>query len=60
MPLAKIHVLEGGYDQRRLANVSKAVQEVLIGILKIPLVIFSRSSMRFRATASRTRRRFSG
>ena len=36
MPLAKIHVLEGGYDQRRLANVSKAVQEVLIGILKIP------------------------
>jgi len=36
MPLAKIHVLEGRYDERRLANVSKAVQDALIGILKIP------------------------
>jgi len=37
MPLAKIHVLEGRYDERRLANLSKAVQEALISILKIPL-----------------------
>ena len=36
MPLAKIHVLEGRYDERRLNNVSKAVQEALINILKIP------------------------
>ena len=36
MPLAKIHVLEGRYDERRLGNVSKAVQEALISILKIP------------------------
>jgi len=36
MPLAKIHVLEGRYDERRLGNVSKAVQDVLISILKIP------------------------
>ena len=36
MPLAKIHVLEGRYDERRLSNVSKAVQEALISILKIP------------------------
>ena len=36
MPLAKIHVLEGRYDERRLANVSKAVQDALISILKIP------------------------
>jgi hypothetical protein len=36
MPIAKIHVLEGRYDERRLGNVSKAVQEALIGILKIP------------------------
>jgi phenylpyruvate tautomerase PptA (4-oxalocrotonate tautomerase family) len=36
VPLAKIHVLEGRYDERRLANVSKAVQEALISILKIP------------------------
>jgi hypothetical protein len=36
MPLAKIHVLEGRYDERRLGNVSKAVQEALISVLKIP------------------------
>ena len=36
MPLAKIHVLEGQYDERRISNVSKAVQEALISILKIP------------------------
>jgi hypothetical protein len=36
MPLAKIHVLEGRYDERRLANVSKAVQDALMSILKIP------------------------
>jgi hypothetical protein len=36
MPIAKIHVLEGRYDERRLANVSKAVQDALISILKIP------------------------
>ena len=36
MPLAKIHVLEERYDERRLSNVSKAVQEALISVLKIP------------------------
>src|SRR6266850_7247580 len=36
MPLAKIHVLEGRYDEPRLSNVSKAVQDALISILKIP------------------------
>lgn len=36
MPLARIHVLEGRYDERRLSNVSKAVQDALINILKIP------------------------
>jgi hypothetical protein len=36
MPLAKIHVLENRYDEHRLSNVSKAVQEALISILKIP------------------------
>ena len=36
MPLAKIHVLEGRYDERRLGNVSKAVQDALTGILKVP------------------------
>jgi len=37
MPVAKIHVLEGRYDERRLTNVSKAVQDALMSILKIPL-----------------------
>jgi hypothetical protein len=36
MPVAKMHVLEGRYDERRLSNGSKAVQEALISILKIP------------------------
>jgi hypothetical protein len=36
MPIAKIHVLEGRYDERRLGNVSRAVQDALINILEIP------------------------
>src|SRR6266446_1833983 len=36
MPLAKIHVHEGRYDEARLSNVSKAVQDALISILKVP------------------------
>jgi len=36
MPLAKIHVLEGRYDERRLSRLSQAVQDALIAILKIP------------------------
>jgi len=36
MPLATIHVLEGRYNERRLGSVSKAVQDALISILKIP------------------------
>src|SRR2546425_734777 len=36
MPLAKIHVLEGRYDERRLGRLSQAVQEALIGVLKVP------------------------
>ena len=36
MPLVKIHVLEKQYDERRLSNVSKAVQDALMSILKVP------------------------
>ena len=36
MPLAKIHVLEGRYDEARLAKVSSAVQNGLISALGIP------------------------
>jgi Tautomerase enzyme len=36
MPLAKIHVLEGRYDEARLGKVSQAVQNSLIEGLGIP------------------------
>ena len=36
VPIATIHVLEGRYDERRLGHVSKAVQDALISVLKIP------------------------
>src|SRR6202140_2946834 len=36
MPLAKIHVLEGQYDEHRLNKVSKAVQDALMSVLKVP------------------------
>src|SRR5882757_6712081 len=36
MPLAKIHVLEGQYDETRLGKVSSAVQNGLISALGIP------------------------
>jgi hypothetical protein len=36
MPLAQLHVLEGQYDEARLARVSGAVQQGLISALAIP------------------------
>jgi hypothetical protein len=36
MPVAKIHVLEGRYNQARLGKVSDAVQNALISALSIP------------------------
>ena len=36
MPVAKIHVLEGQYDEARLGKVSKAVQEALMSALGVP------------------------
>jgi Tautomerase enzyme len=36
MPIVKIHVLDGRYDERRLGKVSRAVQDALESILKIP------------------------
>jgi hypothetical protein len=36
MPLAKLHVLEGRYDEARLGKVSTAVQNGLISALGIP------------------------
>ena len=36
MPLAKIHVLEGRYDEGRLRNLSEAIQDALMRVLKVP------------------------
>jgi len=36
MPLAKLHVLEGQYDEARLDKVSSAIQDALISALGIP------------------------
>jgi phenylpyruvate tautomerase PptA (4-oxalocrotonate tautomerase family) len=36
MPVAKIHVVEGQYDEARLGKVSKAVQEALMSALGVP------------------------
>src|SRR5262249_55899707 len=36
MPLAKIHVLEGRYDQNRMAKVSAAIQVALMNTLRVP------------------------
>ena len=36
MPLARVHVLEGRYDQARLAKVSEAIQNALIETLGVP------------------------
>ena len=36
MPIATIHVLEGRYDEARLGQVSRAVQDALISVLEVP------------------------
>src|SRR5882757_1882117 len=36
MPLAKIHVVEGRYDQGRIAKVSGAIQAALMNTLRVP------------------------
>jgi hypothetical protein len=36
MPLAKVHVLEGQYDEVRLGKMSEAIQNALIEVLGIP------------------------
>ena len=57
MPLAKIHILEGRYDEPRLGRLSQAVQESLISVLKIPpddffQIIHELPRRRFRHTPS--------
>ncbi len=57
MPLAKINVLEGQYDEARMNGVSAAILEALINILKVPpydfyQIIHVLPRSRFRHTSS--------
>ena len=36
MPLAKIHFVEGRYDEARIAKVSGAIQAALMNTLRVP------------------------
>src|SRR6516164_487603 len=57
MPLAKIHVVEGRYDQARIAKVSGAIQSALMNTLRVPpddffQLIFELPKSRFLHTPS--------
>ena len=57
MPLAKIHVLEGRYDQCRIAKISGAIQSALMNTLRVPRedffqLIFELPTNRFLHTPS--------
>jgi hypothetical protein len=64
MPLAKIHVAKGRYDQNRIANVSSAVQAALMNTLGVPSedfyqLIFELPESRFLHTPSFVGMRYS-
>src|SRR5215467_6457425 len=57
MPLARIHVVKGRYDQARIAKVSSAIQAALMNTLRVPpedfyQLIFEFPKDRFRHTPS--------
>jgi phenylpyruvate tautomerase PptA (4-oxalocrotonate tautomerase family) len=57
MPIVKIHVVEGRYDEARIAKVSGAVQAALINTLRVPpedfyQLIFELPKKRFLHTPS--------
>jgi hypothetical protein len=57
MPLAKIHVVEGRYDETRIAKVSGAIQAALMNTLRVPpedfyQLIFEFPNKRFLHTPS--------
>lgn len=57
MPLAKIYVNEGQYDEARLTKISEAVQAALLGTLSVPpddffQLVFEMPRNRYRHTAS--------
>ena len=59
MPLAKIHVVEGRYDEARIAKVSGAIQAALTTRFACRPKTFTNSSLNFRKSAFCTRRHLS-
>ena len=64
MPLAKIHVVEGRYDEARIAKVSAAIQAALMNTLHVPAddffqLMFELPKGRFLHTASFVGMRYS-
>ena len=57
MPLAKIHVVKGRYEEARIAKVSGAIQAALMNTLHVPPEDFYQLILSCRRTASCTRRR---
>jgi len=58
MPLAKVHVLEGQYDNTRLGKMSEAIQNALIEFSASHPTTSFRSITSCRATAIAIRRPF--
>jgi phenylpyruvate tautomerase PptA (4-oxalocrotonate tautomerase family) len=57
MPLAKIHITEGRYDEARIDKISEGVQAALMNTLGVPAedfyqLIFELPKNRFRHTPS--------
>jgi hypothetical protein len=59
MPLAKIHVVEGRYDEPRIAMVSSAIQAALLHTLRVPPEDFYQLILSCRRTGFSIRRRSS-
>ena len=56
MPLAKIHVIEGRYDEARIAKVSGAIQAAPMNALHVPAEDFYQLVFDFQRTTFSTRR----
>jgi hypothetical protein len=57
MPVAKIHVLKGQYDEARLGKVSRAIQDGLMSALGVPPDDFFQRSFTFFLEANSSIRR---
>ena len=59
MPLAKIHLVEGRYDDARIGKISGAIQAAFMNTLHVLRTTSISSSLKFRGSGSFIRRRLS-